>query len=53
MLKVTETEARQVLKNAFGPLKTELLQNNIWKFSTYTTRNTSLLRYKDQPADVV
>jgi hypothetical protein len=29
MLKVTETEARQVLKNAFGPLKTELLQNNI------------------------
>jgi hypothetical protein len=38
---------------AVNPLKTELFLNNVKKFSSYLTGNTSRLRYKEQPVNAV
>jgi hypothetical protein len=37
----------------FNPIKTGFLLNNIYKFSSYLTRNTLRLHYKAQPVNTV
>jgi hypothetical protein len=42
-----------ILQSSINPLKTEFLLNNIYKSSSYLTRNTLRLRYKAQPLFIV